>query len=283
VLHSFTGGRYGAHPVAGLIADSAGNLYGTTEAGGTVFGVATDGGVVFKISPPVPPATQWTETVLYTFCKVNGCQDGRVPAAGLIADSAGNLYGTTAGQVRFTIPSFDVVFKLAPPIPPATRWTETALRTFCSFTGCPDGANPVAGLIADSAGNLYGTLQFGGGGNGGDIIPGSGVVFKLSPPVPPATQWNYTVLHSFRNVCEDPGGCDGFYPQAGLIADSKGNLYGTTELGFFGEGCSFPSGCGGVFELSPPVPPATQWTETVLYSFTGALLSRDIPPGSLKG
>ena len=215
VLYSFTGGSDGAVPAAGLIADSSGNLYGTTSSGG-----ASGNGVVFKLSP------DGTETVLHSFTG----SDGSVPVAGLIADSSGNLYGTTS---RGGASGNGVVFKLSP------EGTETVLH---SFTGGSDGANPQAGLIADSSGNLYGTTSGGG-------ASGNGVVFKLSPA---GTE---TVLHSFTR------GYDGANPQAGLIADSSGNLYGTTSSGG-GSGCA-GTGCGTVFKVSPG------GSETVLYSFTG--------------
>lgn len=316
VLYSFTGGSDGGDPQAGLIFDKAGDLYGTTSGGG---GCQTKGGcgTVFKLSPPVPPATQWTESVLYSFCAVQYCPDGGFPQAGLIFDKAGNLYGTTPlGGVQY---GPGVVFKLSPPVPPATQWTETLLY---SFAGGSDGGGPTAGLIADSAGNLYGTTyRYGALGIGLQGL-GCGVVFKLSPPFPGATQWTETVLYTFTGalvlttgtkdgcnpyagVIADSAGnlygtaqfgggggrgrgdlygnggvfklrpdgkegfwypfhvTDGFHPQGGLIFDKAGNLYGTTlEGGTGGTGCGWPY-CGVVFELSPGR------IETVLYSFTG--------------
>ncbi|MGH9206790.1 MAG: choice-of-anchor tandem repeat GloVer-containing protein, partial [Acidimicrobiales bacterium] len=200
-------------------ADSSGNLYGTTGSGG-----ASNDGVVFKLTPG------GTETVLHSFA--GGASDGSLPAAGLIADSSGNLYGTTS---EGGASNNGVVFKLSP------DGTETVLHTFAG--GSSDGANPRAGLIADSSGNLYGTTGSGGASN-------DGVVFKLTPG---GTE---TVLHTFM------GGGDGAFPLAGLIADSSGNLYGTTESGG-GTGCIAGFGCGTVFKLSPG------GTETVLYSFKG--------------
>jgi uncharacterized repeat protein (TIGR03803 family) len=145
VLYSFTGGADGGSPAAGLIRDSAGNLYGTTELGGV-----SGAGVVFKLD------TTGTETVLHSFTGPGG----ENPYAGLIADSAGNLYGTTYGGGAS---GSGVVFKLD------TTGTETVLY---SFTGGADGGSPVAGLIRDSAGNLYGTTYEGGTSD-------AGVVFKL--------------------------------------------------------------------------------------------------------
>jgi uncharacterized repeat protein (TIGR03803 family) len=166
-LHNFMGSD-GKSPYTGLVRDSAGNLYGTTDLGG-----ASGLGVVFNLDPT------GTETVLYSF---TGGSDGAQPYAGLIRDSTGNLYGTTVTGGKFGL---GVVFKLDP------TGTETVLH---SFAGLPtDGANPYAGLIRDSAGNFYGTT-YGGG------TSGYGVVFKLD------TTGTYTVLYTFT------GGADGGPP-----------------------------------------------------------------------
>ena len=148
VLYSFTGGSDGANPQTDLIADAAGNLYGTASAGG-----ASSCGTVFKIRP------NGHETLLYAFkCR----PDGFTPNGGLVMDSAGNLYGTTYGGGA---PNQGTIFKLAP------DGTETILY---AFQGGSDAAYPVAGLITDKRGNLFGTTY-----GGGDAALGT--VFKLSP------------------------------------------------------------------------------------------------------
>jgi uncharacterized repeat protein (TIGR03803 family) len=149
-------------------------------------------------------------TVLYSFCSQANCSDGAYPQAGLIADSAGNLYGTTVsgGGPRCRNrreAGRGVVFKLA------ANGTETLLHAFCGRARCADGSTSFAGLVADKAGNLYGTTETGGRDD-------LGTVFMVAPN---GTQ---TVLHSFIRS-------DGAYPAAGLIADKKGFLYGTTTLG----------------------------------------------------
>jgi uncharacterized repeat protein (TIGR03803 family) len=214
VLYTFTGGADGANSYAGLAFDSAGNLYGTTEFGGSGQGTAGFG-VVFEVSP----AGQ--ETVLYTF---TGGADGGNPVGGLIFDSAGNLYGTGSGN--YTVP-WGVVFELN------TAGQETVLYT---FTGGADGGLPYSGVIRDSAGDLYGTTNYGGASY-------AGVVFKVN------TTGQETVLYNFT------GGADGCGPQAGVIRDSAGNLYGTTPY------CG--SGHGVVYKVN------TAGQETTLYSFTG--------------
>jgi hypothetical protein len=296
VLHSFSGGADGSSPVANLVSDAAGNLYGTTLYGGSKTNCRGDAplgcGVVFELSPPKAPGGTWTETVLYRF---SGEADGAVPAAGLVLDQAGNLYGTASegGNVNDSLCvagsltlGCGVVFELSPQ--PGGTWTETPIYT---FQGGADGAMPLGNLIFDSLGNLYGTAYFGGGTLGcgsGDLI-GCGTVFELSPNGSPT--WTETTLYAFQNRS------DGGVPTAGLTFDKSGNLYGTTGLGGPFElmpagqgqewtisilypvsahsGLIFDSlgnlygaasdGAGSVFELSPSG--GGSWTESTLYSF----------------
>src|SRR3984893_16154077 len=180
-LHSFTGDD-GAAPAAGLIADPAGNLYGTTINGG-----ASGQGTVFQLDP------SGNLTVLYSFAG----SDGSHPRAGLIADPAGNLYGTT---INGGANDAGAVFQLTP---------SGNLTVLHSFTGGSDGALPFAGLIADAAGNLYGTTNGGGGG-------GQGTVFQLTPFGRPQRA---PQLHRWQRGIS-LGRAD---------AHTAGNLYGTTE------------------------------------------------------
>jgi uncharacterized repeat protein (TIGR03803 family) len=232
VLHAFYGSD-GYQPYAGLIFDAAGNLYGTTLEGGT--GCQIGCGTVFKLSPNADG--RWTESVLHRF---NG-NDGSIPVAGLIFDATGNLYGTTyAGGAN----SQGTVFKLTANADGS--WTESVLH---SFNGS-DGAYPYAGLIFDAAGSLYGTAYEGGSGTGCSTN-GCGTIFKLTPNAD--GRWTESVLHSFNNT-------DGATPEAGLIFDAAGNLYGTTD----GAGAH---GYGAVFKLTPSA--NGSWTESVLHSFEG--------------
>lgn len=223
VLYNFTGGTDGANPAGRLIRDTAGNLYGTAGEGGSSAPLCQQGcGTVFKLD------ATGKETVLYRF---TGGTDGLGPSGGLVRDAVGNLYGVTFNGGSY---GHGVVFKLDA----ADR--ETALY---SFTGGMDGSNPFGELVRDTAGNLYGTTTYGGdlicGGDGG----GCGVVFKVD------TTHKESVLHSFAGV-------DGQEPQAGLVRDAAGNLYGTTNYGGAHD-------CGVVFKID------TTDTETVLYSFSG--------------
>ncbi len=226
VLYSFTGGADGGYPFAGVILDAAGNLYGTTQQGG-----AGGYGVVYKLD------TSGHQTVLYTFM---GGPDGYTPN-GVIRDAAGNLYGTTHwGGTGFV----GVVYKLDP------SGQQTVLY---NFTGGADGGWPMAGVIRDPAGNLYGTTPGGGG------TANAGVVYKLD------TSAQETVLYSFA------GGADGAYPQTALILDSAGNLYGTTPQG----GAS--QGWGVVYKVG------ATGGETVLYAFTGGVDGGSPTAGVIRG
>lgn len=191
-----------------------------------------------------------SEQVLYSFGQA---PDGNSPGANLVFDAAGNLYGTTNGGGTF---GYGTVFKLTET---QGQWNETVLYSFCQQGQyCSDGAVPNSSLVIDTAGNLYGTTSTGGayGDTGGGAI-GDGVVFELSPQ--PGGIWAETVLHSFGN------GNDGIAPQAGLVFDKAGNLYGTTFRGGNSIPSVCPNSCGTVFELSPVA--NSQWTERIIYTF----------------
>lgn len=203
ILHYFLGGGDGLRPMAPLTLDQQGNVYGTTELGG-----AYGEGSVFRI------ASGGTESILHSFSATGAAKaDGVFPEGGLVVDAEGNLYGTTYDGGAFHT---GVVFKLSP------QGAETVLHSFGSNG---DGIHTQAGLIIDGNGNLYGTSFQGG-------AFGAGIVFKLD------SAGNETILHSFGS------GTDGTYPHAGLLLDSAGNLYGTTEEGGKSNG-------GTVFEVTP--------------------------------
>ncbi len=256
VLHEFTGGEDGGYPTAELIFDQAGNLYGTTSGGGLAHCGHAGCGVAFRLTPNLDGS--WYQKVLYQFTEG---ADGGVPLSGLTFDQAGNLYGTAVFGGNGAHCGFPqdvgcgVVFKLTPKS--NGSWTESVLHTFCSLAACHDGMYPLAGLIFDQAGNLYGTTQNGGivGQCGG---PGCGVVFRLTPTS--RGPWKERVLHYFT------GGKDGAYPGAGLIFGADGSLYGTTLRGGAVNYC--PNiGCGVVFRLTSNQ--NGSWTEGVLRTFTG--------------
>src|ERR1022692_2790827 len=212
VLHSFGNGTDGLIPYGGLIFDAAGNLYGTTGYGGT-----NDLGTVFELTPAA--GGTWTEQVLHSF---GSGTDGAYPYAGLIFDGAGNLYGTTSGGGT----AHGTLFELTPA--GGGTWTEQVLHNFGNGT---DGAEPLASLIFDGAGNLYGTTSYGGS-------YGGGTVFRFNAQ-------GEVLLYSFS-------GTDGERPVAELILDGGGNLYGTTSGGG-------SEGEGTVFEITNTAPTPYQF------------------------
>jgi uncharacterized repeat protein (TIGR03803 family) len=253
VLYTFTGSSDGAYPQAGLLMDLKGNLFGTTSNGGDMSGSVCSGlggcGVVFELSPPSGGSGSWTYSTLHTFtASAKGTIDGGLPYAGLIFDSAEvNLYGTTVGGGTL---GYGTVFELSPS---GSSWTETVLYSFIgNYDKGTDGDSPLASVVFDPQGNLYGTTNTGGAGKG--------VIFELTPAAGGGAPWTETVIYTF-------GGKSGAYPYAGLTIDSKNNLYGTTAIGGGRSGpCNRSSGCGVVFELSPPSGTGP-WTENVIYTF----------------
>jgi uncharacterized repeat protein (TIGR03803 family) len=241
IIYSFHGDGDGFSPNGGLIFDNSGNLYGTTSAGGLNIDCGVDDGygcgTAFELSPN--GSGGWTETVLYSFAST--ASDGANPAAGLILDQSGDLYGTTSEGGEGACGNVDrcgTVFKLSPN--GSGGWTETTLY---AFLGGIDGASPAAGLIFDKTGNLYGTTADGGaaGCNSGY---GCGTVFELTPNG--SGGWTKATLYSFQ------GASDGAYPFSGVIFDQTGHLYGTTAEGG-GTVCLVADesvGCGVVFEVT---------------------------------
>ena len=221
VLHNFQYGRVdGGYPVGGVTLDSAGNLYGTTQLGGSHLD-----GIVFELSL-VNGA--WTENILHNFCSQPNCVDGEIPSAPLIFDASGNLYGTTqtggvlVGTGCGGLPC-GTVFELSPAAGGA--WTETVLYSFCSSANCADGALPSpSALVFDTLGNLYGTTNAGGIPGTNCISYGCGTVFELTPGS--GGVWSETVLFAFP-----PNGFQGMGQLGGVVLDSAGNLYGTSEVG----------------------------------------------------
>lgn len=203
----------GSTPYSGLITDAKGNLFGMTNEGG-----ANDDGVVFELTPNAEK-TGYTEAVLYNFCSLADCADGSQPASDLIMDSKGNLYGTT---MQGGAKNGGVVFELK--LNPKTQiYSEQVLYSFCSTGGasCTDGATPEYGsLLMDKEGDIFGTTESGGNSN-------AGVVFELTPN---ANKTVYTEIVLYR-FCSETSCLDGKSPYSGVIQDSAGNLYGTTELG----------------------------------------------------
>ena len=241
VLYRFTGPGDGEAPVAGLIMDGSGDLFGTTEQGG-----ASDEGMVFEL---IPNGTSYAEVRLYSFGS-NAVNDGARPYGDLIMDSSGDLFGTTAYGGSG---SHGTVFELTSN---NAGYTESVLYAFKG--GLTDGVSPYAGLIMDSSGDLFGTTASGGSGS---CTGGCGTVFELKSN---GTSYAESVLYTFGS---NGGGNDGANPYAGLIMDGSGDLFGTTSQG----GTAFS---GTVFELKPN---GTSYAETVLHSFASNGVDGGVP------
>jgi uncharacterized repeat protein (TIGR03803 family) len=237
----------GMFPNGVPVFDKQGNLYGTTIQGGTY-----NSGTVFELSRN--QSGQWTETVLYNF---TGTTDGTNPNAGLVFDTAGNLYGTAAyGGANGT----GVIFKLSPQGPGA--WIYEVLYNFGVYPQSGDGQGANSALIFDDLGNLYGTTYEGGASG---CFQGCGTVFELSPN--PDGTWTGRVLHAF---VED--GMDGVLP-TGIVLDGNGSLYGTTQNGGV-------AGSGVLYQLKY-TPSRQNWVETILHQFIDGTGDGSFPESAL--
>jgi len=231
VIHTFTGGRDGGQPYSGLTVGPDGNFYGVTSSGGI-----GDYGIVYKLAHS---GSGWALFPLYTF---KGGDDGAYPVATPVFGPDGALYGTTGGGGGNCNDSgCGTVYRLAPPASACKavvcEWTETVL-----YRATTDNGYGLAGeVLFDKAGNIYSTVAEGGENDGG-------YVFELTPY---GNGWTSKVLYSFNPF---EGDCND--PEAGLVFDSSGNLYGTANTGCFLS--------GGVFELTPS---GSGWTEIIVRAF----------------
>ena len=229
VLHSFKNGTDGANPNGALAFDGKGAIYGTTYAGGNQ-SCRTDTsvgcGTVFALQPPAKRGGAWTEKIRHRF---DG-EDGSNPAASVVFDGNGNLYGTTF----FGPPNgFGLIFELKKPSGKSTSWTEMVLRLFNNES---NGGSPISGLVFDAIGDLYGTASAGDEFRGGNV-------FRMKPSGETEGDWTLTVLYGFM------GHPDAAHPAASLVFDKAGHLYSTTQWGGTGQSCQ--GSCGTVFELQP--------------------------------
>ncbi len=262
VLYTLNGTTQGNSTGNGLVADRAGNLYGTAANGG-IYPCPDDYGcgTVFKLTRH---GSSWTFSLLYSF---TGADDGWNPEGPLTIGSDGSVYGTTiwgGGTGCGFGFGCGTVFKLSPPpnicSTSSCEWTKTILYR---FTGQADGDYPLGYLTLDQAGNLYGTASA-----AAVTSPYDGSVFELTPS---NGGWIFNILYSF------PGGTSGA-PGGGVVFDSQGNLWGIQAYG--GEqDCGdpqLPDPCGSIFKLSPS---SSGWTETNVFGFSAA--TGGGPSGSL--
>lgn len=270
VIYSFLhNGTDGFTPTGGVVMDKNGNLYGVTNQGGPNMN-----GVAYELSPPAQAGGDWTETILYNFG--DNLAAGYNPGAGgeggsIILDASGNIYGIAGGG---TSPASGgtasgVAYELSPPSSGSGEWSAQAIYTFLHDTSQPTLLyNPQGAVVFDKNGNLYGVATLGGAN-------GVGGVFELSPPAQSGNEWTMTPLYSFNNTI-GAGEPWGPTPNASLIVDAKGNLYGTTEYGGVSD-------AGTVYELSPPAAGGNgTWTPAILYSFRAvSIFDASNPYGSL--
>jgi uncharacterized repeat protein (TIGR03803 family) len=217
VIHNFSGPD-GALPYSGVIFDQAGNLYGTTGEGGQF-----DLGTVYRLSPS---GSGWILTTLYSF---RGTRDGERPAATLVFDGAGNLYGAT---MTGGSGGGGTVFRLSPS---GGGWSFSVLYSFTGHVSNESYPGVYNALALDAAGNLYGADY-------ADTPNGYGSIFKLALS---NGSWTYSSLHDFT------GGSDGANPIGGVNFDANGNLYGTTLGGGMQGGNCYTVGCGVVWKIAP--------------------------------
>src|ERR1700691_2877738 len=251
VLHSFSGSD-GQYPALALVFGSAGALYGVTVGGGC----SGCTGVVFELAPPSAAGGTWTVTVMYVFSG----SDNAAPNGPLLIGPGGTLYATTQGAGGPT----GTAAALMPPATPGAAWTESVLYT---FVGSPEGGSPFAGVVSQG-GSLFGTTLYGGDEFCGAPL-GCGVVYELTPPAAPGAAWVETTIHAFGETSGD-----GTQPEDTLAVGPGGVLYGTTYYGGTGvcyiSGGILTSGCGTVFQLTPPSASGAPWTYSVIHNFTGA-------------
>lgn len=241
-LHDFCAERHceQLQSLSGLVADEAGNLYGTAHD-------TSLHGQAFELVAP-HDGLNWQYQALAT-------GTGQSFAAPLIRDTAGNLYGTNQTQVFEVSPNAD-----------RTVWTTRILYTFCVQFGCQDGvgltgaltyAGAASGVPYDGISPLYGTASNGGTHGSSNF---GGVVYQLTPGAEGA-DWTRTTLYDF---CAEPDCADGQKPRNGVVVDSTGTLFGTTSAGGTGHQSKGDDGAGTVFELTRG---ANTWSHTVLYQF----------------
>lgn len=224
----------GSTPLSGLVQGSDGNFYGTTSQGGNFSSLFCDSGcgTVFKITPT------GAFTTLYSFCSQPDCPDGNGPSVGLIQATDGNFYGTTGGAGANGIGG--TIFKITP------TGSLTTLYSFCSLANCLDGDGPSAPyLLQATNGKIYGTTGRGGlqqAGSGYNCDGGCGTIYEIT------TSGEFKSLYDF---CSKSDCVDG-YGSTGLVQETNGKLYGTTELG--GKNVT-----GTVFSLALDLPPLVKF------------------------
>lgn len=292
-IYVFKGSSDGLYPVGKLTFDASGAAYGVTQLGGPCgYAVFPCGyGTVFRLTPPGPGQYFWNKTILHTF---TGGADGEIPASDVTFDATGALVGITNSGGTPTADHPGLVYRLAPSATAAASWTFTVLHSF------PDSATfgravgePFAGVVSDSAGNLYGITDFSASDNGqvfrlrrppasgrrgptarfirsrptrspGSTPPAAawswtvrarctGAVFSLAPPAAGQTAWTFTIAHAFNGI-------NGMTPNDLAVLDNSGSIYGATD-GRYEPGQAFhywEAWCSGSTRRRPGRPPGAR-------------------------
>lgn len=249
----------GDNPLAPTVFDSSGAAYGSVAIGA---GISANG-AVYELIPPAKVGGSWTEAVLY---RLAGGSDGQQPGDVVFGQNR-VLYSTSyLGGIFNCLQGCGTIFELTPPAKGGDSWNHNVLY---DFLGGEDGQAP-GNVVVGQGGALFGATPSGGPPFGNNCkVVGCGTVFALTPPGTQGGSWSKTILYDFPATATD-----GRSPNADVVFDSKGNLYGTTYYG----GTAF---YGTVFELTPPTEAGGAWTETVLHNFSGKSSDGGYPIGGL--
>lgn len=258
-IYSFSGSNDGGDsPLSPLAFASGATAYGSTAIGGGT----SEFGAVYELVAPTKSGSTWNEAVLY---RLGGGIDGQQPQDIALGQSGELFSSTLLGGTGDCYQGCGTVFELIPPAEKGGAWIHTILYDFAEGT---DGVSP-GNVVIGQNGSVYGSTSGGGPGGASPCTKvGCGILFELTPPSDGGS-WTRTVLYSFPRTKSD-----GRNPNADIVFDSNGNLYGTTYSG----GSGF---YGTVFELSPPAAPGSTWTETILHNFTGKSGDGGYPIGGL--
>lgn len=242
VIYDFNASPDGDRPKAGVAIGENGALYGTTSRDGQYAC-----GTVFELTPAT--ANSWTETVLHSFCATSG--DGARPWANLVFSTEGALYGTTTDGGTS---GAGTIFQLTPPPASGDPWSYSVIYSF-GPSGSPN-AQPLGAVLIAAGGGLFATAR-------------EGAAVAMAPPAQPGGAWSGNVIYSPL----------GSQIAAGLVS-AAGGLFGTAVEGG-DQNCAPPSGCGTVYELTPPAVAGSAWTESTIYEFTGSPGDGEYPQAAL--
>ncbi len=267
VIYTFPSESVGYEPSGVPYIGAGGVLFGTTAFGGPntpCKATAIGCGTVFSLTPPAHSGDPWSQSILYGF---SGVPDGGEPATSVLPGGSGTLLGTTSVGGPATLQcryGCGTLFQLTPPTG-GGAWTEELVYEFLRVDEFPGS------LLADSNGVLFGAAAVGGNTS---CSLGCGSIYELFPST--GGNYNLTPIHQFSASA-------GYDPTSPLVAGANGVLYGTTENGGNNSAACGSLGCGGVFSLTPPVPPANVWAFHDIHRFNGGTDGYEPSTGLLVG